>query len=129
MAPEIKPKTADGYRPDVTLACERALVTLMGAFATLGPTVRLVGGLAPRYITPAKPPQVPTHSGTSDVDIVFNLQVITEGRPEGYAKLATQLEAKGFKRYVDEENKPHSWRWTIDVDGIRIMVEFLRDAG
>lgn len=129
MAPEIKPRTVDGYRPDVTLACERALVTLMGAFATLGPTVRLVGGLAPRYITPAMPPFVPAHSGTSDVDIVFNLQVITEGRPEGYAKLATQLEAKGFRRYVDEDKKKHSWRWTIDVGGIPIMVEFLREAG
>ncbi len=129
MAPEIKPKTADAYRPEVTVACERVLVTLMGAFATLAPTVRLVGGLAPRYLTPAQPPRVPAHAGTSDVDIVFNLQVITEGRPEGYAKLATQLEAKGFTRYVDDEQKRHSWRWMIDVDGIPIVVEFLREAG
>lgn len=122
---EQKPKHAEGYRPDVTKACERALVTLMGAFATLAPTVRLVGGLAPRYITPEAPPHIPAHAGTSDVDVVFNLQVIAEG--SGYAKLAHQLKSKGFERHVDN-GVPHSWRWKIVVEDIVVFVEFLRDA-
>jgi hypothetical protein len=71
-----KPQTADGYDPEHTLACERALVTLLRGFGTLKETLRLVGALVPRYLTPESPPEVPAHAGTSDVDIVLNLQVL-----------------------------------------------------
>ncbi len=79
MAIGPKPKTAGGYYPDVTEACERALLTLLSAFGGLKTTLRLVGGLVPRYLTPEAPPDVPVHAGTSDVDVVLNLQVIAEG--------------------------------------------------
>ncbi len=52
----VKPATAAGYSADVTEACERTLLTLIGAFGSLGETLRLVGGLVPRYLTPAAPP-------------------------------------------------------------------------
>jgi len=127
MSPEAKPKHALGYGPDVTEACERALVTLLGAFTGLADTIRLVGGLAPRYITPAAPPHVPSHVGTSDVDVVFNLQVVATGKGN-YSKLAKQLNDRGFVRHVDEDHKPASWRWKLNVDGIVVFVEFLRHA-
>lgn len=128
MATEPKPRTAAGYQPDVTASCERALLTLLSAFGGLKTTLRLVGGLVPRYLTPEAPPNVPAHAGTSDVDVVLNLQVIAEG--EGYASLADQLVARGFERYVNHEGKASSWRWKRQVEEhTYVLIEFLRDAG
>lgn len=127
MAPGIKPRTATGYSPDVTAACERTLLTLLSAFGTLKDTLRLVGGLVPRYLTPAAPPDVPAHAGTSDVDVVLNLSLIAEG--DSYASLADQLDARGFKRQLNEQGRASAWRWQRQVDEhTYVVVEFLRDA-
>lgn len=127
MGKEIKPRTADGYSVDVTLACERTLLTLLSAFGNLKDTIRLVGGLVPRYLTPEAPPDVPMHAGTSDVDIVLNLEVLAIG--DEYASLADQLKARGFSRLV-KEGKASSWQWRRQVDEhVEVVVELLRDAG
>lgn len=84
MASGPKPRDAAGYDANVTAACERTLLTLLGAFGNLKNTLRLVGGLVPRYLTPEAPPDVPAHVGTSDVDVVLNLQVIAEGEGRRY---------------------------------------------
>lgn len=128
MANTDKPKTADSYGTAQTLACERVLVTLLGAFGTLKDTIRLIGGLVPRYLTPASPPDVPAHAGTTDVDIVFNLQVIAEG--EGYASLADQLRGRGFTRYHRAGAKsPSSWQWEYKLsEHESVVVDFLHDA-
>lgn len=122
-----KPTTADGYDAAHTLACERALVTLLRGFGGVKHTLRLVGGLVPRYLTPEKPPDVPAHAGTMDVDIVLNLQVFAED--EAYKSLAKQLKDRGFTRYVNEEGKASSWRWQRKVSEHEyVLIEFLRDA-
>lgn len=128
MAPVGKPKTADGYISAQTVACERVLVTLLKAFGTLKDSIRLVGGLVPRYLTPEVPPDVPAHAGTSDVDIVFNLQVIAEG--EGYASLGDQLKQRGFVRYLKPGAKsPSSWQWEYKItEHESVVVEFLHNA-
>lgn len=127
MEKEIKPRTAEGYSPDVTLACERTLLTLLSAFGNLKDTLRLIGGLVPRYLTPEAPPEIPMHAGTSDVDIVLNLEVLATS--DEYVSLADQLKARGFVRWV-EDGKPTSWRWRRQVDKhIEVVVELLRDAG
>ena len=127
MATGLKPRTAAGYDQDVTSACERTLLTLLSAFGSLKETLRLVGGLVPRYLTPEAPPDVPQHAGTSDVDIVLNLEVLAAGNE--YASLAEQLKVRGFTRWV-EDGKPASWRWRRKVDEhIEVVVELLRDAG
>lgn len=54
-----KHKSAEAYSKEKTLACETALVLLLQAFGTLKPTVRLIGGLVPRYLAPEAPPDVP----------------------------------------------------------------------
>lgn len=127
MGKELKPRTAAGYNADVTLACERTLLTLLSAFGNLKDTLRLIGGLVPRYLTPEAPPEVPAHAGTSDVDIVLNLEVLAEGNE--YTSLADQLKARGFVRWV-EDGKPTSWRWRRQVDEhTEVVVELLRDAG
>ncbi|WP_256353266.1 hypothetical protein [Pseudomonas sp. PDM30] len=127
MGKELKPRTAAGYNADVTVACERTLLTLLSAFGNLKDTLRLVGGLVPRYLTPEAPPEVPSHAGTSDVDIVLNLEVLAEG--DEYRSLAEQLKGRGFVRWV-EDGKVASWRWRRKVDEhIEVVVELLRDAG
>lgn len=126
MGKELKPRTAAGYGPDVTQACERTLLTLLSAFGNLKQTLRLIGGLVPRYLTPEAPPEVPTHAGTSDVDIVLNLEVLATG--DEYVSLAEQLKARGFIRWV-KDGKAASWRWRRQVDEhIEVVVELLRDA-
>lgn len=128
MATAEKPKTAYGYDSAQTLACERVLVTLLSAFGTMKDSIRLVGGLVPRYLTPEMPPDVPAHAGTTDVDIVFNLQVIAEG--EGYASLGDQLKQRGFVRYLKPGGKaPSSWQWEHRISVHEsVVVEFLHDA-
>ncbi len=126
MADE-KPTTAAGYSQEVTESCERAMVTLLHGFGTLKNTVRLVGGLVPRYLTPAQPPEVPAHAGTSDVDIVLNVQVLADG--DAYKTLAQQLKDKGFKRATNHKGAVTSWRWMCKVSEHHyVVVEFLRDA-
>lgn len=126
MGSESKPRTADGYDEAITEACETALLTLLGAFGTLSDDLRLIGGLAPRYLTPAKPPLVPAHAGTTDVDVVLDLAVITEGHD--YGSLASQLSRAGFQRNF-ENNKFSSWQWRLQIGAISVLVELLSDAG
>lgn len=127
MGKELKPRTADGYSTDVTIACERTLLTLLSAFGSFKDTLRLVGGLVPRYLTPEAPPDVPLHAGTSDVDIVLNLEILATA--DEYASLAEQLKKRGFNRWV-REGVVTSWRWRRQVyEHIEVVVELLRDAG
>lgn len=125
MAGHAKPQTVAGYSEDHTRACEQVLVALLNAFGTLKHTLRLVGGLTPRYLTPESAPTVPPHFGTSDVDVVLNLQVIAEG--EGYDSLAHQLETRGFRLYNDPERGIKTWRWEYPLsENTSVLVEFLQ---
>ena len=81
------------------------------AAAGLGPwkdSVYLVGGLTPRYLVPARPPVVPAHAGTLDVDIVIDLQILAD--TEAYHTLEENLKRMGFERAENEQAKL-SWRW------------------
>ncbi len=120
----IKHKTAAEYDDIHTQDCEIALVMLLRAFGSLAPTLRLVGGLVPRYLTPARPPEVPEHAGTTDVDIVLRVAVLAEKGQ--YNKLSDQLKANGFSRVVNDEGKPSSWRWEREVNKRMVVVEFLQ---
>lgn len=121
MVIHAKPKDRSGYSAINTEMCERVLVTLLTTFGTMKGTLRLIGGLVPRYLTPAQEPHVPEHYGTSDVDIVLNLQVIAEG--ENYASLHDQLVERGFRKHSDA----NAWRWEFPIpDGSPVLVEFLQ---
>ena len=63
-----KPATLDGYSDQYTVDCERVLVTLLRGLGPWKDSVYLVGGLTPRYLVAARPPVVPAHAGTLDVD-------------------------------------------------------------
>ena len=77
-----KPATLDGYSDQYTIDCERMLVTLLRGLGPWKDSVYLVGGLTPRYLVPARPPVVPAHAGTLDVDIVIDLYQVTEIQAE-----------------------------------------------
>lgn len=118
-----KYKEAVHYRPEKTLACEVALALLLQAFGTLKSTLRLIGGLVPRYLAPASPPDVPEHVGTTDVDVVLDVAVLAEG--EDYSTLRDQLRDAGFTRFMKPDGTPSSWQWEREVLAHRVVVEFL----
>jgi hypothetical protein len=124
---DIKPATAAGYSREVTDACEQALVTVLQCMGTLKETVRLVGGLVPRYLTPEREPDVPAHAGTSDLDLVIDLAVIAAG--EDYAPISVRLKERGFTKMKLEKGGVSSWQWVARTqETIAVRVEFLCDA-
>ena len=105
------------YDVFTTSRCERALVTLLGDIGPWSRRVYLVGGLAPRYIIGYLPDGERTHVGKTDVDLVIAL-TLGDQSPEAYRTLENNLRKADFR---DET----SFRWTRNVDGINVIVEFL----
>ena len=123
----VKPATFDGYSDQYTIECERVLVTLLRGLGPWKESVFLVGGLTPRYLVAARPPEVPAHAGTLDVDIVIDLQILTD--TAGYRTLEGNLRAMGFERSTNERGQRLSWRWqTRTESGALMVVELLADA-
>ena len=119
-----KPQTHGLYSADVTRDCERVLVTLLSGLGPWKNSVFLVGGLAPRYIVKARPPQVPPHAGTGDVDIVVDLAVLAD--TEAYQTLEQNLKRMGFERGENERGDKVNWRWKTKTEhGVTMILEFL----
>ena len=122
-----KPATFDGYSDQYTVDCERVLVTLLRGLGPWKESVCLVGGLTPRYLVAARPPEVPAHAGTLDVDIVIDLQILAD--TAGYRTLEQNLRAMRFERSMNERGQRLSWRWqTRTENGALMVVELLADA-
>src|ERR1035441_1172362 len=121
-----KPLTLDGYSEQVTRDCERVLVTLL---RNLGPhknSLVLIGGLTPRYLVPERPPIVPQHAGTLDLDVVIDLVVLED--TEAYRTLEDNLKKIGFERGENENGQKVNWRWKVKLeDGTTIVLELLAD--
>lgn len=122
-----KPRTIGGYEAAVTEGCERVLVTLLRGLGPWKESVFLVGGLAPRYIITARPPKIPRHAGTGDVDVVVDIAMLTDA--QAYQTLEENLRAMGFERAENDAGKKQSWRWRARVDsGATMIIEFLADS-
>jgi hypothetical protein len=122
----LKPKTQFGYSKIYTEDCERVLLTLISGLGPYRESLCLVGGLTPRYLVKRRPPAVPAHAGTGDVDIVVDLTVITD--TDAYKTLEENLERLGFERARNQEGIAQSWRWQTTTDhGAIMVVEFLAD--
>lgn len=106
------------YDEATTARCERALVTLLGDLGPWRERIYLAGGLAPRYLAGRLPEGARAHVGTTDVDLVIGLALGDE-TPETYRTLQNNLEKAHFK-----QEEP-SFRWSRDVDGVTVLVEFL----
>ena len=123
----VKPATSDGYSDQYTVDCERVLVTLLRGLGPWKESVFLVGGLTPRYLVAARPPDVPAHAGTLDVDIVIDLQILAD--TAGYRTLEENLRGMGFERSTNDAGQRLSWRWqTRTESGALMVVELLADA-
>lgn len=122
-----KPATLDGYSDQYTVDCERVLVTLLRGLGPWKDSVYLIGGLTPRYLVPARPPVVPAHAGTMDVDIVIDLQILAN--TEAYRTLEDNFKKMGFERAENESGKKLSWRWQTRTErGALMVLELLADA-
>lgn len=122
-----KPATLDGYSDQHTLDCERVLVTLLRGLGPWKDSVYLIGGLTPRYLVPARPPAVPAHAGTMDVDIVIDLQILAD--TQAYQSLEENFKKLGFERSVNDKQQKLSWRWQTKTEHGAVMVlELLADA-
>ena len=121
-----KPQYLADYSPDVTRDCERVLVTL---FSSLGPwrnSVFLVGGLTPRYLVKARPPEIPAHAGTGDIDVVVDLAVLAD--VDAYRTLEDNLKRMGFERAENDKGAKVNWRWKTKTEhGVTVILEFLAD--
>ncbi len=122
-----KPATLDGYTDKYTEDCERVLVTLLRGLGPWKKSVFLVGGLTPRYLVSAKPPVVPPHAGTLDVDIVIDLQILAD--TDAYHTLEDNLKKMGFERAKNDKGQMLSWRWQARTEsGALMILELLADA-
>lgn len=110
-----KPATREGYSNEHTLDCERVLVTLLRGLGPWKKSVFLVGGLVPRYIVGATPPDVPPHAGTQDVDIVIDVQILAD--TGAYHTLEENLKKLRFER---AEKDAHDLLYCIEhaPDGV-----------
>lgn len=121
-----KPITIEGYTKEVTENCERVLVTLLHGLGPWKNSIYLVGGLVPRYLVDARPPDVEAHAGTGDVDIVVELPMLAD--TDAYHSLEENLQRLGFERGENEDGQKVSWRWQASIDGeTRVILEFLAD--
>lgn len=122
-----KPNTFDGYSDQNTLDCERVLVTLLRGLGPWKDSVFLIGGLTPRYLVPARPPTVPAHAGTMDVDVVIDLQILAD--TDAYHTLEENLKKMNFERAENAQKQKLSWRWQTRTEhGALMVLELLADA-
>lgn len=85
-----------------------------------------MGGLTPRYLIKARPPEVPAHAGTGDVDIVVELQMLAD--TEAYHSLEENFKKLGFERGENLKGEKVSWRWQAKTEsGATIILELLAD--
>jgi hypothetical protein len=106
------------YDEVTTARCERVLLTLLGDLGPWSDRIYLAGGLAPRYLVGQLPEGARGHVGSADVDLIIGLTLDDE-TPETYRTLQNNLENAHFR-----QGDP-SFRWTRQVDGSTVMVEFL----
>lgn len=122
-----KPATRDGYSDALTRDCERMLVTLLRGLGPWKNSVCLVGGLTPRYLVPSGLDGVPAHAGSRDVDLVVDLQVLTD--TDAYHTLEDNLKKMGFQRGENDRGQKLSWRWQVRTEsGAVLILELLSDS-
>ncbi len=126
---DLKPKHQGGYTPAHADLCERTLVTLLRGLGPWKHGIYLTGGLVPRYIIPRPPDaEIPRHAGTTDVDLVLDLEVLAT--VQAYRRLEQNLRALGFERGMNEEGRPQHFRWRKPCGGgVVVVVDLLCDAG
>jgi hypothetical protein len=125
----MKPRHQGGYDAAHTDYCERTLVTLLRGLSPWKESVYLIGGLVPRYLIkrPVGAAGPPPHIGTTDVDIVLNLEVLAD--VEAYHRLEENLRRMGFERGKNDEGRAQHHRWVRPIrEGVTIVLDLLCDV-
>lgn len=117
----FKPQDHLGYKPEQTATCEQLLVTLIRGIGPWRNSVTVVGGLVPSLLIPGE-----EHVGTTDVDLVVDLEEIAE--TDAYRTLEQNLKKLGLERGKNEDGKAQHFRWTRTKDGAATTVELLCPA-
>ena len=74
-----------------------------------------------------RPPEVPAHAGTMDVDIVIDLQMLVD--TDAYHTLEENLSKMRFERSENDRGQKLSWRWQTRTEhGAQVILELLTDA-
>lgn len=121
-----KPKFKHLFDQQVAKDGERVLATLLRNLGPWRDSVFLVGGLAPNYLVNRRPPEIPPHAGTGDVDIVVDLAMLAD--TEAYRTLEKNLKGMGFERGTNDAGVPVNWRWQVRMEhGRTLIIEFLAD--
>ncbi|MBB6584466.1 antitoxin [Ralstonia solanacearum] len=120
-----KPDHIDGYDDGYTAECERVLVTLLAGLGPWKDSVYLIGGLVPRYLVRERPPNVPPHAGTLDVDVVIALEILAD--TQAYHTLEENLKHMQFER-SESNGRKVSWRWQARTErGMTVVLELIAD--
>jgi hypothetical protein len=104
-------------------------VTLLRGLGPWKHGVYVVGGLVPRYLIPQaiEPSAPPAYVGTTDVDLVLDLDVLAD--VEAYRRLEQNLQALGFQRGTNDDGRAQHFSWRKPIgDGITVVVDLLCDA-
>jgi hypothetical protein len=126
----MKPKHRGGYTTLHADLCERTLVTLLRGLGPWKSGVYLAGGLVPRYLISHQPDddhQPPPHAGTTDVDLVLDLHLLSG--VDAYRRLEQNLKALGLERGTNEAGNAQHFSWRKPVGGgITVVVDLLCEA-
>lgn len=118
-----KPQGVGEYRPEQALLCERTLVTLLRGLGPWKRGIYLAGGLVPRYL-PRDPDAEDEHVGTQDVDLILDLEVLSE--TEAYRTLEANLKRLGFTRAPNPQGRARHFSWVREPEpGRRVVVDLL----
>jgi len=117
-------KSPEDYSPQLTEECLQALAVLLSGLGDYAKSVVLIGGLTPELLK-AKAAKVAEYVGSGDVDLVLNLEVLTN--MEAYSTIENVLLNKGF-RPLTKGGK--AWQWELPLVGNKaIRIDFLADDG
>jgi hypothetical protein len=112
------------YTPQALEACEIALRTILTKIGPWGGKLILIGGMAPKYIVGKAPSDMKEHVGTTDLDVVVGVTISTE-EDEAYRTLQQNLRDAKFAPAVNPDTgNEETFRWTREVDGVRVFLEF-----
>lgn len=82
--------------------------------------------MTPRYLVRDRPPVVPPHAGTLDLDIVIDVVILED--TEAYRTLEQNLRKIKFKNATNDKGQNLNWRWWIKMDdGSTVILELLAD--
>jgi hypothetical protein len=124
----MKPRHQGGYDATHTDYCERTLVTLLRGLGPWKSSIYLIGGLVPRYlIQQPVGGERPPHIGTTDVDVVLDLDVLAD--VEAYERLEQNLKRMGFERGANDAGRIQHHRWVKPVqEGLTVVLDLLCDV-